>query len=514
MRQILAICLLFILLLPVFSQNKDDKAVYSDIHQKYFRYRNRLQYFIVFGRGQGHGLLSTLRNRDTWFNQDGIENSGDEFSTHPSITFGQSFTRSGYLLGALVLEYKLWLEADIPELAETTLKQINDIIAAFNRCDMCESGPPWFMKDTLDGFFIREDMPPVLSDTMFSVLNKGLNGEQFLSDRIKNKEYGFPARIYQYQVECLAKYNSESSFYFLHRFPGDPDAKSFTLRDSHFKHYYQEQKFTSQDEAIGALVGLSLCVHLIDDSSTKAEAAHCALRMLNYLSGYQQVGETKWWRPRFPDGTLLGNNNGGDVRAFAFPLKFIGEDIIESCNLQGQYPGIENAPYYPSYFEGAEISSYSNFGEKKYRILRFMTSQCLTLSGESRIFRNPVSELSGISKKYNWDTFYLLLYAALHNMPENALSKYYDYDKLLYQLSSAPENGTYNYLFGNVKSPAEWSAEFKWSSSLGAQNENNNERWSLGNYSGVDFIILHNLACYVLKDYRESFVNYSRKNHL
>ena len=413
-----------------------------------------------------------------------------------------------------MLEYKLWQDEGNIEKTKVLLSQINDIISAFNRCDMCESGPPWFLKDTLDGFFVREDVPPSLSDTMYHVLNNNLKSNQYLSNRIMAKEYGLPAFINQNQVECLGMYSKNTSYYFTQRFPNDPSDSSFKKRDQAFDHFYREQKFTSQDEVIGALIGLSLCVHLVEDSTTKTEAAHCALRMLNYLSGYQQNGKTKWWRPRFPDGSLLGNNNGGDARAYAFALKFIAKDIIEECKLQGHYPGIENAPFYPSYFEGAEISSYSSFGESKYRILRFMTCQCLSMSGESRVFRDVSKEISMISGKYNWDTFYLLLYSALHDVPESKLAEYYDYEKLLNQLSSAPDNGTYNYSYGNSSPQRGWAAEFKWSSSITAQNGENNEKWSLGNFSGVDFIILHNLACYVLKDYRESFVNYSRKNRL
>lgn len=503
------------LILWLICINNVSAQEYNNLHNKYFSYKNRLQYFVVFGEGSGHALLSSLRNRDAWIDKDGLDNSGDEFSTHCSITFGQSFTRSGYLLATLTLEYKLLLLAGDTSSAKKTLQQINNIIAAFNRCDLCESGPPWFnAKDTLDGFFVREDFLPILSDTMYKVLNKNLDVQHSLANRIKNKEYGVPGYIEQHKVECLSMYTNRNGFYYKWRFNPHPDSTSFNNKDAAFKQFYSEQKFTSQDEVIGALIGLYMVVELIEDKETMLEAAETALRMIQFLSGYSLNRKTKWWRPRFPNGTLIGNNNGGDIRAFAFPLKIIAKKIIAKTNLKNQFQGIQSAPYFPSYFEGAEISSISNIGYKSYRILSFLTCETLSMSGESRYFNNVSKEIAYISRKYNWDTFYLLLHGVLNKKNEKDLADFYNYKKLYHQLNTAPKNGPYFYLFGNVSPIKEWSAEFKWSATIEAQNGLSGEKWVAGNFSGIDYMILHNLACLMLKEYRDSFLDYYKKNNL
>lgn len=500
------IFLFAIFLIPIFFGADSYAMDYSEIHEKYFRYKKRLNYFIVFGYGKGHALLANIRNRDAWINRDGIPNTGDEISTHASITFGQSFTRTGYLLGALSLEYALFKQAGKENDAKITLRQINDILAAFERCDLCESGPPWFMKDTLDGFYIREDLPAVLSDTMYTALNRNCNNDNYLKNRIKNKEYGIPAYINQHQVECVGRYNDHLGYYYTHRFPNDPGINSFYERDEKFNNYYRSQKFTSQDETIGALVGLTLCVEIVEDSATRYKAANIALRMINYLTGYKQNGRTKWWRPRFPDGTFLGNFNGGDARAFAFAFKIIAEKIMKTTGLGEEYPGLKKAPYMPLSYTGAEITSLTAHRYEKYSSVAYMTSQTLAMSGASNIYKSIFAELLLISSKYNWDPFYILLYAAINHKNESEFSSLYDYAKLFEQLYSAPENGTYNY--GTAKGVKGWSAEFKWSSTIESQNGERANGWALGNFSGVDFLILHNLACYTLKDYRESFVHF------
>ncbi|PLW94354.1 MAG: hypothetical protein C0592_03095 [Marinilabiliales bacterium] len=480
---------------------------YSEIHKKYFRYKKRLDNFIVYGRGQGHAILSGIRNRDAWFNRDGVPNSGDEISTHTSITFGQSFTRTGFLLGALSLEYALFSRSGNMKEAVITLRQINDILAAFERCDNCESGPPWYGKDTLDGFYIREDVPAVLSDSMYEALNTQCSNK-FLKDRINDNEFGVPAKIYQNQVECIDMYNDHIGFYYTYRFPNDPGITSFYERDEKARNYYTSQKFTSQDETIGALVGLTLCIEIIDDSATRNNAAEIALRMINYLTGYKSNGSTKWWRPQFPDGTMLGNFNGGEVRGFAFPLKLLALKIMEKTGLGSEFIGIEKAPFNPTYFEGAEITSVTAIGYDRYSALPFMTCQTLAMAGESRLFHSIEKELLYITNKYNWDTFFLLLYAAINHKKEAEISGLYNYSKLLQQLETAPANGPYNYSTGNAGGVNGWAAEFKWSSTVESQNGERAEGWKLGNFSGVDYLILHNLACYMLDDYRESFVHY------
>ncbi|PKP05428.1 MAG: hypothetical protein CVU11_00555 [Bacteroidetes bacterium HGW-Bacteroidetes-6] len=469
----------------------------ASVHEKYATYRNRLQYFVVFSNEPGGGLLANIRNRNVWLDPDGVYPSGDEIDYHLSITFGQTHTRTGYLLGTLATEYALLKQAGNTTRAEITKNEIVSVLDAFDRTDLCESKAPWFKdKDTLDGFFIREDAPPVLSKLMYRLFNKDLNEDDYFREHFNRGEYGLPALITPNATEGIAScIDSRNNFHqhLLNTKLINTDTNK-TISITH-------QNFTSQDEILGALVGLSLTIKYVEDSDIQNRALNQAIRMIHFLSG---AGKTPWWRPNFPDGTKMGNENGADGRAFAFALKSFAYEIAGKEFLLREYPALIKAPWCRTAFEGTEYACVSGIGNNEYRILRYLTAEALAISGQSVVFKDVGRELKMITSPYDWDTFYMLLYCALHDVEPASIN--FNYSKLALQLAQAPPNGTWQYRYDNVKTPEGWSAEFKWSATRISQNGETNECWAIGNYSGIDFMLLHNLACLLLKDYNSTFI--------
>ena len=494
--------ILFFLLLLVAKDNVHAQDTVS-VHEKYFRYRDRLNYFVVFSDEPGGGLLANIRNRDVWCDPDGVYPSGDEVDYHQSITFGQTHTRTGYLLGTLATEYALLKQAGDTIATEKTLKQIRIVLNAFERTDRCESGQPWSLKDTLDGFFVREDAPPTLSRSFSNQLNMGLNDSDYFRWRVSRGEYGLPSLITYNSVEALKMYDSSDGYFFSKRESRHPDEVAFTRRSAEYMRYYKNQKYTSQDEVLGSFVGLALTIKFVDDEAIRKLAQNHILRMVNFMCGSRK---TLWWRPLFPDGTRMGNENGADARAYAFAMKSLAYKIAGKEYLKDHFPAIVKAPWCRDAYEGAELACLSRIDKTEYRILRFLMAEAMSVSGASRTSRNVPKLLKKITSDYEWDTFYLLLHAALNNVPID--KKIYNFSRLSSQLQQAPINGTWQY--GDSKYPKTqgWSAEFKWSATTDAQNGQSNEMWSIGNYSGIDFMLLHNLACLMIKEYNESHVKY------
>lgn len=499
----LLVCLISCLLVFNHVQAQDSVSV----HEKYFRYRDRLNYFVAFSDEPGGGLLANIRNRDVWYDPDGLFPSGDEVDYHMSITYGQTHTRTGYLLGTLATEYALLMQAGDTIAAEKTLMQIRVVLNAFERTDRCESGAPWFTKDTLDGFFVREDALPVLSPVFSSQLNAGLNDSDYFALRASRGEYGFPSLIMNNSVEALKMYESPDGYFFTKRESGHPNEDAFNRRNKQYLHYYKNQKFTSQDEVLGSFVGLALTIKFVDDEAIRKSARDHVLRMINFMCGSRK---TLWWRPLFPDGTRMGNENGADGRAYAFALKTLAYKLVGKEYLKKHYPAIVRAPWCRDAYEGTELACLSGIGYSEYRILRFLMAEAMSVSGVSRVGNNVPKIIYLITDDYEWDTFYLLLHASLNNIEVDGT--FYDFNRLSTQLQQAPPNGTWQYGNSSYPKTPGWSAEFKWSATTAAQNGKTGESWALGNYSGIDFMLLHNLACLVIPEYNASWKNRFAKN--
>lgn len=488
---------LFVLLVATGNVQAQDSI---SVPEKYFRYRERLNYFVVFSDEPGGGLLANIRNRDIWVDPDGVYPSGDEIDFHQGIVFGQTHTRTGYLLGTLATEFALFKQAGDTARAAIALAQISAVLTAFDRTDRCESGPPWFLKDTLDGFFVREDAPSVLSESMVIQMNNGLTDQDYFRFRVDRTEFGIPSLIQSNVVEGLKKYESENGYFYYRRENTHPDANSFIRGNDGYMHYYKNQKFTSQDEVLGSLVGLALTFQYVDDTIIRNTARDQMLRMINFMCGSRK---TLWWRPLFPDGTRMGNENGADGRAYAFAMKSLAYKIAGKEYLKNHYPAIVKAPWCRDAYEGTELACISGIGNAEYRILRFLMAEAMSVSGASRTSRNMPKLIKNITSDYQWDPFYLLLYAALNDVAID--SSVFNFNLLEEQLQHAPINGTWQY--GNSKYPKTpgWSSEFKWSATIDMQNGQSGENWSIGNYSGIDFMLLHNLACLKINEHNNAW---------
>lgn len=465
-------------------------------HTLYWQYRHRLNYFVMPGSEPGQSQLANIRNRCADDPDRGIYRTD-------GIVFGQTYTRCGFYTALLATEYYLLQASRAYVDAEKTLIELNLALDAFERTDACETGPPWFLDENrLDGFFIRTDMPAVFSPEMAAWFNGGLFPELTIQQRINDRELGLPAWVNPSKIECNRQYDSLGGYYRVNWQSDKFSEADYTSRNEAYMRYWTIQTFTSQDEVLGALIGLILTIRLVDDPATQFKAAEIALRMIAFLADCPncQAQTRQAWFPCFPDSSKMGNINGGDARAFAYPMvkmaRFIGLLVPELCksNEMKRILSVDDkrAIFSSTLYSTRFLSNRSN---------RYLSCISLALSNCRATNESTVHALQRVSSYNDWDTFYLLLLSAIYPEARDEVVAVFNYQKLIHQLNSAPINGPYSY--NHAFSGAEgWSADLKWTNTIAIQNGNevNTNAWSMGNFSGIDFMLLHNLAMVVFPD--------------
>jgi len=259
--------------IPQYGQNFEREFV------KYWYYRDRLQYFVYPGTEKGESIIMTCRN--------GCKDFTDSYPPYFSIEFAQTHKLMGYYIGVLATEYKLLINNGQISDALSTLNELDMALEALNRMDMCESDAPWFSEAILNGFFIRNDVPPVLSLEMSDGLNKncrfGTYQDYFNFIEVEGYK-GMPFGILNNAVGCTNMY--ESSLNYFYQFPDAVfDRVSYNLHGTQYWSYWKQQNFTSSDEIIGDYLGLSLVAELVDDELTKQKAIEIAERYLSIADG-------------------------------------------------------------------------------------------------------------------------------------------------------------------------------------------------------------------------------------
>lgn len=502
---------MFFSIITILSLN-NIAQISSGNHYKYWYYRDRLTYFVMPGLNRGQSIVSDIRNRDVASNPDGDQNwtSGDEIYYYSSISFGQEWTQMGNYIGMLATEYRLLYNNGQFSDAANTLVELNFALDALIRMDECEDEVPWNQTEAFDGFFVREDAPPVMNNSMEEYFNEGLVPPVNIADFLTSGYYGKPAWIDPTKVECLMQYENPQGYYYSHRDPLHPSITEYNLQGDEYMHYFKNQKFISQDEMLGVLIGLTLVSKLVDDYSTNYKARLIGSTLIynfancpncdDYVfiqwsdliaggdpfSGFNAVYPN--WSRCFPDGDWMGNNNGGTGQSFAFPLSKLYTTFFGiPSNIQNIS---SNSPTYASvYYSG--LMMVKDYGDRSSRSL-YSRAVSLSNKGIFGVF-NLLSELS--EGGYDWDEFYSLLWATLYD--KDLTKKEFDFDHLVYLLDVAPCGGPYAYATGQSFSD-EWSCGNRWSGDYGGHHgsaTNSGEGWVVGNFNGIDYMLLYNLAC-------------------
>jgi len=172
----LSILLISIFSLQAISQNNFNVSMASELHEKYWFYRERLKYFIIPGEGPGKSVVFGSRNH--W---EGLE-----------ITLADQTIKLGWYISVLATEYKQLGSQSLE--TDQTLTELYYAIKAFERLDLCEAYDPWFKDESKkDGFFMRSDVQLMNGEVEndFDEFNFGMTEE----DDWRSRPSGLPGYI-------------------------------------------------------------------------------------------------------------------------------------------------------------------------------------------------------------------------------------------------------------------------------------------------------------------------------
>jgi len=419
--------------------------------EKYWHYRQRLNYFVMPGLLRGESQVAGIRNRFDLGAND--------------LNFGQHAIYFGYYIGMLATEFKLLNDVN----DTTSILTKHELNLALNQyvafLDKTESIVFNNIPDQFDGFFVRESVP-------CEFLNNDFRKEYF------NKNL---------QSTDNWKYSNDTSFGKLPK--GHP---GYVVKISECDSI---PKVFSQDEAIGLLYGLALVYKCMPDSSAeKLLSSEIACNIVNYIRNSSRIygrNLSMRWSIYRPNGKKLRTSEGGLAWFYAYGFmraanyfnpKF--DNILKKITRYPQELFFQFGQFIPS--PNADnttmITTLAVVGDSWRAVVPVI----------GLIFKMNTTYF-GIRAKTNqqdWDTFYALSWNVLHSKNkkmENRLEKAFN------QLNKAPFEGPYNYGLNNNPIGSGWSSTYKWHHKRKTQNGEANG--IQGNYNGLDYMLLHNLYC-------------------
>ena len=427
----------------IFSQNDS----LNDI--KYWHYRERLNYFVQPGENRGESQIVGIRNR---FEFNALD-----------LNFGQHAIYFGYYIGMLATEYKILSQnKDIRSIAtqyelQLALKQY------INYLDKTESIVFKNLKDSFDGFFVRESVPCDFLE------NK--NRKEYFNNNLKNTD--------------IWNYSNPGQFGKLPK--GHPGWVEFVSECDSIP------KAMSQDEAIGLIYGLALVYKCMPDNSfEKIAAKEIAVKVIDYIRNSSRLygkSLTFRWNMYRPNGNKIKTHEGGlswfYAHGFMKAAHYFDKDYDNILKKISRYPQ-------EIFFQLGQFFPNPNPDN---------TTMITTLAVVGNSWRATVPVIGLIfnmntsyfginakTKKQDWDTFYILSWEVLHEKRkkmDNRLSK------TKYQLNNAPFDGPYNYYNGINPKGSGWSSSYRWHHKKDMQMGDVNGIG--GNYNGLDYMLLYNL---------------------
>ncbi len=459
----------------VFSQNFADNSL------KYWLYRDRLRYFVYPGTDEGASVLMTVRNSN---------GNGGEVGQYNGTEWGQTRKINGYYIGLLATEYKLFLENGQNADALVTLNELDLALDALIRMDKCEDIEPWnYIHESFDGFFIRNDVPPVLSNSMMEYLNAGLpegTYSDFVYEYTHNR-IGYPFAIDPSVVLCPRMFESNSNYFYTNQVDlgGFLDLSTeYSIYNQKYWNYWYYGKFTSNDEIIGTLMGLSIVAKCVDYAPVKLKAINIAYNLVEFAKGWEVEGG---FQMHYPNGFPISSGNGGNSMGLFYGM----EKALQHMGLV--------VPIDPSLYA---LSRASYFAALDHNIVHFDDSYNngmyikLVSTGDAKgLHTNSYDVIHSLSMTKNWAVFYLMLWAV--NYDKDLTKPKYDFpfDQLISDLNTAPCGGPYRYNYPDETHylSVGWACEYKYDSDLAGQVGYTNTR--TGVFPGVDYMLLYNLAC-------------------
>lgn len=477
---------------------------------KYWYYRDRLEYFVMPGTQAGQSIVAGIRNQP-WGSYYGI-------NMRDNIDFGQAYTRMGFYLGVLATEYRLFKDNLMLDELPPIINEISLALGALIRTDMHESGPPWSFildnpQDYWDGFFVREDVPPLFTaqynaEDHLHHFNKDLTDDNIV-DLLQIGYFGKPAKIVYDKIACInAMYNEEDCEFYNYQ------QKWNFVGDNNWLKEYKTQTFNSHDEVIGVLIGLALVYKLVDEPSIKQTTSEIADRLTSFMYQHPRCNFALFWKSYFPDCVEMGVVNGGEHAVFSVPLNKT-RMLFDLPIFPFPDPVLSNTLWAFAIANAEAFSDESN---------RLMVSQLLCLSDYSppiayftqTFLAQPRYALKAITDSYNWDTFYILVYSILHDKDPNIL---FNMNNLIDQIDIAPCGGTFNYgFYSNIQAGlfypnanvVGWASENKFTHDI--QQQNLGQSGFPGTFHGLDFMLLYNLASICFPNSFSPFLNLRNRN--
>ncbi|MFH2140908.1 MAG: hypothetical protein ABIJ97_00695 [Bacteroidota bacterium] len=432
--RIIAICLLLTFCFTGYNQTPEKN------HEKYLTYRERLKYFHSNGTGPGENLISSIQGMG--LNKSKILNFGGD----------QTIELSWYI-GMLATEYKLLSLNN--QNTKKTLKELYYALMTLKRLDECENKEPWNLPESkFDGFFMRADIP----DNEYTTKRSShFNMNLLPTDTFKSVPPGHPIFVDRVRYSNIEM---------------------------------------SQDQVIHMLMALSLVVKCFPDTTlifAKLDnnmqqfnyhqfAANQINRIIRYINNDNFQNGPKKWVIYNPKGEKV--HLGSDASVFAYAFAKTGQKQTGNVYMKDLKAKISRRILW----ELAKIPTPNEWNASMACILAALSDSWAFTNGTDK-------SIYGSSEKYDWDTYYMLLWQFINNKKSN----YTDLDKIIYQLNTAPENGTYYYgpdsvevkNYGQTGSPCcGWASNNRFRNTI---KETAGRISFIGNYNGLDYMLLYNL---------------------
>lgn len=441
-----------------FSQNSE---IENNII-KYWNYRNRLTHnFISVGSKAGQSLPFGTRNE----------------RENPHLSQGEGPIMLGQYIGVLATEYKLLKQNN--QDTQQTLKELYYALYAFNRLDLiAETVNGYHKKPKLDGFYVREDFPDGFVKDNPSLNKNTINSNTFI--------YGSGQT---FKVKCTNHKGKSCCDVSISK-----DCKVRENPKGYAKKYNHVPM--SMDQSLGVLIGVALVNNLVDENinykntafqdqetSIKKEAQHIAKRILTYA-------QKQHWTPKEPDGDYIGDcdfrtsakpnffKNNVTMLVFSRFFSNIGKNIF------GEKLGF--TPFI-GFLDGVGSIQADNFKGDFWD--RRMYIEMMTLSNKNNhLWLSAARKVKTASKKYDWQPFYYNMGIILHHWKKDIKIE----KQSLEMLSSAPFNGPFYHKINDFAKNG-WATKNRFSATLGEQYNGSRFPEINGNYSGLDYMLLHNM---------------------
>ncbi|MET3539217.1 3-coathanger stack domain-containing protein [Chryseobacterium limigenitum] len=449
----------------VSSQTLDDNKA----HRRYWYYRTRLiNDFMKLGMEQGDCIILAERNNNGEFER-GSKPGPDQIDI------------VNHYIMALALEYKLLSRAnqDVSE----TVKELYHLLYMINRLDI-EAEGNWYDRapnqnndftistanyGNLNGYMIREDMPP-------NYINKNLNHFNYALNLQQGSNNGFCGSAFTDRVEetKFIDYIESRSWG-----GGNDEKKEMAMPLDKFHSMLTAMMFVNK--YLPSDVTFNNQKFQDDETSIKKEAGRIARRVYTYMKGKGN------WVLLNPDGSQI--NVGALGVFYSWPLShmanFANQDFPWSyLNLGAFYNDPVARLQGKTQYDIWSRSSVPN----KMDIAVFMAWDVAGSNLPASFGLKPAY----LNMKLNTDTWSVewaeLLRKVLHQ--DGVLLKPQSfYEK---SIAQAPCFGPYKY---SVKEAEANYGSWEWSSQdrLEHPDSRGNERGFNGNYPGVDYMLLHNL---------------------